>query len=256
MIRGAARAPLFLLALLAFLGLLAPEDCRAMRLKVLYFERPPYYTLVEGVPGGVLLNMARTILEAAGIEPEFQEMPAKRIIETIKTSREPVCSVGWFKTEERQRFARFSQPFYQDLPLAAVFLRSGRQPPPGVDTLAALTASPGLTLGLNAAFSYGEAVDAAIASPAQPPVRMNGTQMQLMRMLAAKRFDYALFNPEETDTLACLAGIDPAELFPLALKDIPKGNLRYMMFSLATREDVVRRVNAAIQRLVKPEDAQ
>lgn len=234
--------------LTAALGLFPPV-ASAERVKVLYFERPPYYATVAGKPDGFLVHLARDVFAAAKLDPEFQEMPASRIMKEIKTSPEPVCSIGWFKTAEREKSFRFSLPIYQDMPPLAVFLKTGRQPPAGITTLAGL-AETDLTLGVIDAFSYGPAVDALVASLRSPAVRVNGSQEQLARMLGAKRFDFLLVNPEEVDVLARQGGLRPGDLVRVRLTDLPRGNKRYLIFSKSTSQATVDRVNDAIEKLV------
>jgi len=236
----------------AILLLLATSDpARADHLTVLYFDRPPYYLTLGGRPGGFLVDLTSRILIDAGVPHEFQEMPPKRILEALRSPKGSFCSIGWFKTLERERFAVFSHPIYQDRPFVAVFLKHGRVRPPAVDSLKALCSRADLVLGVNAAFSYGQAVDAILDKAASPPLNVNVSQEQLMRMLAAQRFDYMLANPEEIGALTALAGLKEADLEVVRLDDVPRGNLRYLMFSKDTPAETIRRVNAAIDRLVR-----
>lgn len=226
----------------------------AQPLETLYFERPPYYATVNGQPDGFLIRLTRDILTQAGIPYSFHEMPPGRILEAIKSNRGPACSIGWFSTPEREQYAVFSLPIYQDEPLRAVFLKSGAMPPPDVSSFAQLIEQTDLLIGLNQSYAYGHPVDTLIARMRTPPVSTSGTQVQLMHMLAARRFDFMLVNPEEIDTLAELAGTPLDELHVLPLSDLPKGNLRYLMFSRATPPETIERINKAIGQLVKLDD--
>ncbi len=245
-------------ALTALLGAvlicLAPARNQAAAqtpLRILIFERPPYYTVLPGgKPDGFLVQLTVTLLQEAGIPHEFSEMPARRILERIRQNSGPECSIGWFKTPEREEFSRFSLPIYRDMPLMAVF-RRGEGPPPGARaTLEELARHPGLTLGLNETFSFGHAVDAILAGYAAPPMRISASQDQLLRMLLAKRFDYMLINPEEFHTLATQAGIDVDALSPVKLDDLPRGNRRYLMCARCVDDATMDRINKAISRLV------
>jgi polar amino acid transport system substrate-binding protein len=243
--------PRAILALLAVSAALVfwPRQSQAGPLKAYYFERPPYYATLEEQPSGFLVHRARDILTQAEVDFEFESMPSRRILQELAATAVPACAVGWFKTPERERLYKFSLPTYQDLPILAVFLKHGRRPPPSVTTLAALTAETDLSVGVIESFSYGPKVDALLAAKPNPPMRVQGSQEQLMRMLAAGRFDYVLVSPEEANTLACLAGLEPDDIAQLVLRDVPKGNIRYLMFSMATPDETVRRVNAAIMKL-------
>lgn len=41
-------------------------------------------------------------------------MPPRRIISYLKIPGKKACSIGWFKTEEREAFAKFSKPIFQN----------------------------------------------------------------------------------------------------------------------------------------------
>jgi len=248
--------PRALSLMLASLALLPAMAAPALSgpLKVCYFERPPYYATIEGQPSGFLIHRVRQILTEAGLEFEFEQMPARRILHELSSGQEPACAVGWFKTPERERIYKFSLPIYQDMPLQAVFLKLGKMPPASVTTFARLSAEPGFILGINDSFSYGPEVDTLIPAMPTPPVRVQGTQEQLIRMLGAKRFDYTLVNPEEATTLACLAGMESDALVQVPLTDLPKGNLRYLMFSQSVGDDIIDKINAAILQLKPPQD--
>ncbi|WP_243359525.1 substrate-binding periplasmic protein [Fundidesulfovibrio terrae] len=242
------RAILTLLAVSAAVCAL-PRLALSGPLKVYYFERPPYYATLEAQPSGFLIHRTREILTEAGLEFEFQSMPARRILQELATGETSACAVGWFKTPERERLYKFSLPIYQDMPMLAVFLKSGKQPPAATSTFTRLATEKDLTLGIIESFSYGPKTDALLAAMPIPPMRVQGSQEQLMRMLAARRFDYMLVNPEEANTLACLAGLAPDDIVQLPLSDLPKGNTRYLMFSKATGDETIQRINAAITKL-------
>lgn len=124
-------------------------------------------------------------------------------------------------------------------------------PPPGVSTLAQLVEETNLSVGVNQSYAYGHTVDTLLAGKRPHLVRTSGTQKQLMRMLAAQRFDFMLVNPTEIDALAAMASI-PADTFHvMRLADLPKGNTRYLMFSKSTPPEIIERINEAIRKLTK-----
>ena len=237
--------------LACFFLLFSSQEAAAQPLEVLYFERPPYYATVNGQPDGFLVSLTRKILAQAGVTASFLEMPARRILTTIKANQGAVCSIGWFSTPERETYATFSLPIYEDQALMAVFLRSGRVPPAGITRFEELSAETDLALGLNEGYSYGNHVDQLISRMRTPPVKSSGPQEQLMRMLAAGRFDFLLVNPIEIDTLARLAEIPPEDILALELSDMPRGNMRHLMFSKAVSSEIIQRVNETIQQMVR-----
>ncbi|WP_243367837.1 substrate-binding periplasmic protein [Fundidesulfovibrio soli] len=235
-------------------ALCAPPRAAAQPVTVLTFERPPYYTLgVNGHPQGFLLSLADRILREAGLLPEYVDIPSGRILMELAAAKTPTCAVGWYMTPERTRTAEYSYPIYQDAPLMALFRDDFQGLPDGPATLRGLAAMPGLVFGLNESFSYGPEVDTLMANMPRPPVRVNGTQLQLVRMLHASRFDVMLVNPEEIDALATETGVDPFSLRIVPLADLRKGRLRYLLFNKSIDPAVLGRVNRAIEKLVKLE---
>jgi Bacterial extracellular solute-binding proteins, family 3. len=231
--------------------MLAVPDARAdntvqMRLLVCYLEFPPYYyTNSAGEPDGFLLAKTDAILRRAGISPVYESMPAKRILRAMRTT-DPVCSIGWFMTDERQDFARFSHEIYRNKPLEVLYLKENAARFQGRDTLAQLTADKSLLFGVLDGYSLGSVVDSIMAREAPSVHLVNGDYPQLVRMLAMNRFTCILVAPEEIESLVSKNRL-PRDVFTAkVMSDIPSGNSRHLMFSRGVPDRVVARINAAI----------
>lgn len=242
-------ATLMLAAALLFPAQARAGENNATALHVVYLERPPYYWTVNGQPGGFLLNLTRRILDAAGVQADYSPHPASRILEEIRGDRVPICSIGWFRTSERESFARFSLPIYRDRPLvlltttdkAALFKRHR--------TLREVFADTSLVMAQVASFSYGEAIDRMQKEILVRNLTVSTTQQVLPRLILHGRASYMLVAPEEVPTLLSSAGVDPDRFVSLSMDDIPAGNLRYLMFSKSLPESTLQRINAAIEGL-------
>jgi len=252
--RGAAwnRAWKFVAAGLLFL--LCPVQPAAepppKPLRVLYMHRPPYYErLPDGRAGGALVEIARMAFERAGVPHEFVEVPARRILRMVRDG-EPVCSVGWFRTPEREAFARFSEPIYQNLPLGALIRRERASLWPERPTMRQALES-GLVLGLVKGYRYGpweERFRGARRSVAVE--RIETTQQSLFRMLCRGRVDWMLICPEEAGyQLRVRPRLRSCAVFR-RFADAPEGNRRYLMFSRAVPVEVVEAVNRTIRSVV------
>src|SRR5690606_3099630 len=98
-----------------FALLCLPLACLAADpLPVYYIEKPPYYHSIAGEPTGFLLERTRAIFSDAQIPLRFEARPAKRILLEMEQNREPICSIGWFRTPQREAFALFSLAIYRD----------------------------------------------------------------------------------------------------------------------------------------------
>jgi len=216
-------------------------------LLVVHLEFPPYYyTTSTGQPEGFLLRKTANILRVAGIKPRFQSMPAKRILQLMR-SEEPVCSIGWFRTPQREQYAQFSRPIYRNKPLEVLYLISNEGIWHNRHALADILADRSISLGVLEGYSLGTAVDEAIARTRPGMARVNGDYAQLVRMLAMERFDCILVAPEEKDSLIRVNGLPPDIFASRPLPDIPSGNERHLMFSRGVPADVVERINLAIE---------
>ncbi|EPR43914.1 ABC-type transporter, periplasmic subunit family 3 [Desulfovibrio sp. X2] len=223
-------------------------------LRVLYMERPPFYRTEGERAGGLLVDITRSVLEEAGITPEFESMPSKRILEELQHPGKAVCSVGWFKTAQREAWAKFSLPIYRNRPLVALVRRSDLPLFQDRHSLASLFADKKLILGRLEGFSFGESVDALLDEGSPAVYSLAGTQRQLVRMLAAGRIDYMLVSPEEVATLLADAGLAPSRFSVLGLRDAPSGNLRYLMCSKAVPDAELRRINDVLARRAMPRE--
>ncbi|WP_285907917.1 substrate-binding periplasmic protein [Pseudodesulfovibrio pelocollis] len=239
----------FVLCLISASLFATPAGAGGSTLLVVHLEFPPYYyTTSSGQPEGFLLRKTANIMRLAGIKPEFQSMPAKRILQVMH-SDEPVCSIGWFRTPQREQFAKFSRPIYQNKPLVALHLVRNAGFFRDKHTLADILADPFISMGALEGYSLGTAVDEAIAKARPGMGRVNGDYAQLVRMLAMERFLCILVAPEEKDSLIRVNGLPPDIFASKPLPDIPLGNVRHLMFSRGVPDSFIARIDQAIEAM-------
>ncbi len=237
--------------MLLFLALVpaAPASGREKTLTVLVFHRPPYYIVENGRPvGGILVDITRQTLTAAGIPYVLVEAPPKRILKTIEGTREYACSVGWFKTVERERFARFSDPIFVGQPMGAVMRPELATTLPANPVIGDLTGKD-LRLGLRGGFSYGEWLDAELAGNRGSTDLSVTENAQLLEMIARNRIDYTVIDPEEYAWLASQNKAFQTDTTFVAIHDIPPEVPRHLMCSRCVPPEVISRINAALARL-------
>ncbi|WP_243310097.1 substrate-binding periplasmic protein [Fundidesulfovibrio agrisoli] len=215
------------------------------KLDVSYIEYPPYYYNDNGKPKGVLLEKAVSVLQCARIEFSLNELPSNRAIDAVKLGTQAM-SIGWFKTQERETFAKFSRPIYQNKPQAAVFKKERADDFAPYDTLSSLIVKSKLVLGVVAGHSEGKAVDDVIKKNPKNVYRVDAEQKNIISMLDAGRFDYILLPPEEFDNLVITHELDADAYMLKCLEDIPPGNMRYLMFSNDVSDRTVESVNDCI----------
>jgi uncharacterized protein (TIGR02285 family) len=216
-------------------------------LNVYYYTRPPYYQEVDGQPTGLLLDLAKQVFERAGLPYQFVPMPVRRIAESLRTDPN-ACSVGWFRTPEREaQFAFPADYLYQDKPFCVIVRRERRTSLSADPDIREILQS-GLELGLVDGFRYGDWLEANLAAyqPRRQQVTVGDDSGIMYRMLLGGRFEYMFAGSEEA---AYVLGSNPEYAARLALVRVagaPAGNKRYIMFSPKIDPALLARINSAI----------
>ena len=221
----------------------------AEELRMLYFDRPPFYVTQQGKPGGLVLEPLTAVFEQAGIQPLWVAMPPNRILFELREHPTPQCAPGWFASDERRRWAVFSEPIWRDGPMVALVHPGRADIVRRAGTLAAVLADHDLRLGFVSGFNMGETVERMIADEGIKVTRVSGSQLQLARMVAGLRIDLTLVQAEEADLLVAEAG-GPVEVVPLA--DLPPGPQRYLMCSQSVPDYLIDQLNRAIRSRIGP----
>lgn len=230
-----------MLALLAAALMGQPRE-----MTVYYNDRPPLYEVAT--QSGFLVEITKMILRQADIPFRLVELPSNRIQETIRAGNEYAMGIGWFKNPERESWARFSKAIYRDKP-QVVLVNAERSPALGSTIELSKLLSSGLVLGKKDGYSFGLAIDQAVASAKVPTVSLTVEIPQLVRMIALGRIDYTILGLEEANyILKNEAGLGKVRIVTLA--DPPEGNLRYLMISKAVEESTIARIDEAIDKVL------
>lgn len=158
-------------------------------------------------------------------------------------------SRGFIKNAERETFASFTLPIYQNRPFVLLTTREQAPRMRAYRQMADIMANRSFILGVISGFSYGTVVDRMMATHRPTIETVTGKPAQLLRMLASGRISYLLMAPEEINGAAKAAGVDPSGLETIQLLDVPPGNQRYIMCSQNTAKTVIDDINKAILRI-------
>ena len=219
-------------------------------LTITYFERPPYYyTNSAGVPAGFLLERTKNAFQEAGIEVNYLSSTPYRIIYILRHALTPTCSIGWFKTAERELFAKFSTPIYRDQSLLLLTSRNRKEQFAKLKTLREVFGDRHLIMARMSEFSYGTFVDRLLGELVPKSRFFTGEQKDLLQAIATGQASYMLVAPEEIDMLTRAAGLPAADFATFKLQDMPAGNLRYLMCNQAVDDSLLFQVNRAIEKL-------
>ena len=177
-------------ALASLLTLALPLGASAQSLLMVFRDKPPYSFMDGGVAKGFLLERTRRVLSAAGVEAQFQEMPPKRLFFEIEKNEQAICSFGWYKIPEREKFARFSVPLHQDKPHVVLVGPGSVGAVRKHGTLKELMADSTLVMAVADGVSYGPELDQLILKFAGKVDRSLQSPLHVVKKVAARRADH------------------------------------------------------------------
>lgn len=228
------------------ISLLPALACRAQpAITVTYSERPPYMVPVEnGPPTGLTATPSVNAFRAAGIPVVWAKLPTNRQLAMVKEDLGQNCAVGWFRLEERAKFAKFTKPIYRDkdwhvLANAAFAAR-------GFPTLAAMLARSDTRILVKDNYSYGEQLDRLMASHHITVATSTAPTSKMVQSISMGVVDLMFVSEDEGNYIMRHAGEHAANLRLLHPKDMPKGPERYIMCSRSVPDDVIAKLNKAI----------
>ncbi len=221
------------------------KNQRFHKLRVLYFERPPYYMTTNSGPSGIVMDRVVKVFKMAKINVTYEVSSINRILNSFKRGEKNICSPGWFMSSKRRKFAKFSIAIYQNRPMV-LLTRKNYDKLKKYHTLDDIFKDYTLTWGRIRSFSYTPYIDKLARKLKPPVVEIDGTQIDLIRMLYWERFSYMLISPEEINTLIKLSGFKRDEFMVLKLEDIKEGSKRYIMFSKDVPDNLIKIINKYI----------
>lgn len=213
-----------------------------------YHERPPYY--VTGPLGvyGLCADPAKRAFKNADIQFQWEKTPARRQLDILKGNNSKDCLLGWFRNPEREQFAKFSIPIYQDKPSIALALADN----PRLhfnDSLEVIFRNPELVLLRKNGYSYGEFIDARINELNPRQLMTTAENIGMLKMIHSGRADYFFISEEEAMELISSSGLLQTDFALLRFANIPKGNNRYLLFSQRVEDRVIERINKALEEI-------
>lgn len=214
-----------------------------------YNERPPYLVTTDTGVGGLTGDPASLVFEKSGIPFQWEQTPSKRQIYLLQQNQGRDCMPGWFKNAEREGFAKFTLPIYQDKPQIAL-ARADNDAIPAASTVAKLFANPKLVLLVKDGYSYGDYLDGKIneLNPYRTQTTVENSGM--LKMVYAHHADYFFIAPEEADGLIRTSEFDIHDFKQVHFTDIPSGEKRYILCSKQVDDSIIERLNSAIRQYI------
>ncbi len=214
-----------------------------------YNERPPYLVTTDIGVGGLTGDPATIVFEKSNLPFQWKQTPSKRQIYLLQQNSGRDCLVGWFKNAEREKFAKYTLPIYQDKPQIALARADNDQISSG-GTVGATFSNPHLTLLVKDGYSYGDLLDGKIKE--YNPVRTVTTveNSAMLKMVYAGHADYFLIAPEEAEGLIKTSEFDTQDFKAIHFTDIPYGEKRYILCSQQVDDTLIDQLNTVIRQYI------
>jgi len=214
-----------------------------------YFERKPLHSLNEnGKVSGIIVTPIEQIFNKAGIPMVWKLTPVNRIMATLKANDGLDCAAGFYKSPEREAFARYSLPIYRDKGIVA--LSRADFVAPATTTAQELLARPQTRLVIKQGFTYGRYLDPLIDKMAPNQVqRVSDEVDSMVRMVRIGAADLVFVTEEELAVYLNPGSAVAGNVRLLRLSDVPVQEYRYIACSKQVSPQMMDKLNAAIATL-------
>lgn len=211
-----------------------------------YHERPPYYMTGPLGVYGLCADPVKQAFERANIPFRWEKTPAKRQLDILKENRSRACLIGWFKNSEREKFARYSHPIYQDKPFIAL-ARADNAQLISNGPLEEIFLNPDLVLLRKSGYSYGKLLDTMIFKLGPGQKMTSAENIGMLKIIYSGGADYFFISEEEAIQLIATSGLLKRGFKQIRFTNMPGGNKRYLLFSKQVENQVIDRINWAIK---------
>lgn len=215
-------------------------------LEIVYEERIPYIQKDKDSIKGLVATTAIKALTKAKIDYLLKEKPSKRHLYEIKANMNSICALGWFKNKDREKFAKYTLPLYQDNPLGIVTTKDKEKELKELDIDTLLRANK-YTILTKASYSYGDFLDNKMETSDVKKREVYSNNEKMLTLIENKRADYMFISEEEATML--LEKNSYKTLVFIKVKGIPKGNNRYMICSKKVPDELIDKINYQIKNL-------
>jgi len=215
----------------------------AQNIEILFEERKPYVKKEKLSINGLVATPAIKALKESRISYLLKEKPSKRHLYEIKANQKQICALGWFKTKEREKFAKFSDALYQDSSLG-IIARSNNKDDFLNISLDELLKKDYKMLA-KASYSYGKFLDNKFKEYdiIKSEVYVNNEKMLLL--IEKNRADFMFISKEEADLLLNTKKYKKISFFKI--KNMPEGNRRYLICSKKVDDSLIEQINQYIK---------
>lgn len=212
-----------------------------------YVERPPYMMASGEGLIGLTGGPSYQAFMKAKVPVEIRKTPFARQLHYLEINSGMDCMIGMFKKPERERFAKYSKPIYQDQPQMILTSTAKASRFAAHASVVDVFNDKQLVLLVKLGYSYGVPMDALIEKYQPTRQTTSDENLAMVRKVKSGMADYMLMAPEEANVAIEAAGLVPQDFRQIKFKNMPGGEYRHLLCSNNVPDEVMQRLNAAIR---------
>lgn len=225
------------------------------KLTILYHQKRPFYSSQGSEVKGLVASTINHSMKEIGIPFSWVETPATRQLGIVGENKSKVCALGWFKTPEREKFAKYSIALYQDKPFVAV-TRADNELMQSEDNVVRVFEEYRLKLLLKRGYSYGTFLDQKIKTISPRRTVTTADNLRMLQMIQTHRADYCLMTEEEAYDLLVYSRLQRSNFKITRFSNTPPGNKRYLLCSQKVTDKEMDKINSGIRFVLTPDQVQ
>jgi polar amino acid transport system substrate-binding protein len=228
----------------------------ASDLEFIYLQRPPFSFDKKGVPQGLIVELTKEAATNANLSFSFRRIDGWTKALHLLKKKVNACNLGSYKTPEREKIYKYTQPIYKERPYVVVTNKKVVAHYKGYVWLDELLASQ-FVLGLQNGFSYGAIIDKKLGAVDKTHVDLNyivnkgkeHDERHVFNLINKGRIDYLFLNEEEYLWNKAFGEGNKQHISHLVIKDNLDGINRYLMCSMSVDDKIISSLNQAITKL-------
>lgn len=231
--------------LLSFGLMLCETSYAQMSMVVQYSERPPFMMLdANGTMSGTVGAPAARAFQKAGIAATWEASSSKRQLAILEENATPSCSIGWYKTAEREQFAKYTKAVSQDSTMVALANADFHASDNG--KIEDLLSNPNINVLVKDAVVYGAYLDNLLAKMKARRVSSTDEYGPMVRLVHLGRVQLTFIPLEEANYYIERMGYSRSDFNIIHFSDMPPGERRYILCSKKVDDAIIEKLNAQI----------
>jgi polar amino acid transport system substrate-binding protein len=214
-------------------------------LVVQYSDRPPFMMLDSGgAMTGSVGGPAAHAFQMAGISVKWEASSSKRQLAILQADATPVCSIGWYKTTEREQYAKYTKAVSQDSAMVALANADFHAADNG--RIEDLLSNPNISVLVKDAVVYGTYLDSQFGKMKARRVTSIDEYGPMVRLVRLGRVQLTFIPIEEANYYIEKMGYARSDFNIIHFSDMPPGERRYILCSKKVDDAVIEKLNAHI----------